>query len=181
MAMYTISKAETPKSFDKKDGSGEGQMQKIVLRDDAGKDFRCTIFSPDETFVGDIVEATMKNYNEKFKEYQFTVKTVTPGPRGIPNTPKEPKVSVEGEKGASNSRSPEDTLKIVRQATLKVVGGAVPRQGRPGEAGYVHFYCGPNDGMGYGRYNNSPHLQGGEGEPCDAVRFRRGRKVRGDE
>ncbi|RIE17705.1 hypothetical protein [Candidatus Cryosericum septentrionale] len=130
MPMYKVSKAETPKSFDKKDGSGSGQMQKIVLKsDDDQKEYKCTIFSPDEVFIGDIVEATMKGYKEKFKEYQFTVKTVTPGPREIPNTPKEPKVSVEGEKGGSNSRSPEDTLKIVRQATLKVVGGLFQGKG----------------------------------------------------
>ena len=135
MAMYTIAKAETPKSFDKKDGSGEGQMQKIVLRDDAGKDFRCTIFSPDETFVGDIVEAVMKNYSEKFKEYQFTVKTVTPGPRGIPNTPKEPKVSVEGGNGGSYTRSPEESQRIVRQSTLKVVAELFSGKGDPEKLG----------------------------------------------
>ena len=95
MSMYTISKCEPAKTFAKKDGSGDGTMQKIVLRDDAGKDYKCTSFSFEEAFVGDVVEAQMKGYNEKFREYQFTLKTITPGPRGIQNTPKEPTISVE--------------------------------------------------------------------------------------
>jgi len=135
MAMYTISKCEPIKTFAKKDGSGEGTMQKIALRDDAGKDHKCTIFSFDEAFIGDIVDATLKGYNEKFKEYQFTVKTVTPGPRGIPNTSKEPTISVETEKGGSNSRSPEESLRIVRQSTLKVVGDLFSGKGDPGDIG----------------------------------------------
>ena len=121
MPMYTISKCEPAKTFAKKDGSGDAQMQKIVLRDDSGKDHKCTIFSFDEVFVGDSVEATLKGYNERFKEYQFTVKSVTPGPRGIPNTPKEPTISVESENRASNPRSQEESQRIVRQSTLKVV------------------------------------------------------------
>ena len=120
MPMYTISKADAQKTFDKKDG-GSGQMQKLVLRDDVGKDYKCTAFLFAEAFVGDIVEATLKGYNEKFREYQFTLKAITPGPRAIPNTEKEPTISVESENRASNSRSPEETLKIVRQSTLKVV------------------------------------------------------------
>ena len=99
MAMYTISRCEPVKTFAKKDGSGDGQMQKIVLRDDAGKDYKTTMFSAGEAFVGDIVEATLKGYSDKFREYQFTLKTIAPGPRGIPNTPKEPTISVEPEKG----------------------------------------------------------------------------------
>jgi hypothetical protein len=131
MSTYTISKCEPIKTFAKKDGSGDAQMQKIVLRDDAGKDHKCTIFSFDEVFVGDIVEATMKGYNEKFKEYQFTVKTVTPGPRGIPNTPKEPTISVESENRASNSRSQEESRRIVRQSTLKAVADLFSGKGDP--------------------------------------------------
>ena len=121
MPMYTISKCEPAKTFAKKDGSGDGQMQKMVLRDDTGRDYRCTVFSFDEAFVGDVIEATLKGYSEKFKEYQFTLKTITPGPRGIPNTPKEPTISVESEKGGSYARSPEESLRIVRQSTLKAV------------------------------------------------------------
>jgi len=128
MPMYTISKADAPKTFDKKEG-GSGQMQKLVLRDDVGKDYKCTAFSFAEAFVGDLVEATLKGYNEKFREYQFTLKAITPGPRAIPNTEKVPTISVEGEKGASYARSPEDNLKIVRQATLKVVGGLFQGKG----------------------------------------------------
>ncbi|MHC1679276.1 MAG: hypothetical protein AB9886_01970 [Candidatus Cryosericum sp.] len=133
--MYTISKCEPAKTFAKKDGSGDAQMQKIVLRDDAGKDHKCTIFSFDEVFAGDIVEATMKGYNEKFREYQFTVKAVTPGPRGIPNTPREPTISVEPEKGGSYARSPEESQRIVRQSTLKVVADLFSGKGDPERLG----------------------------------------------
>lgn len=135
MSMYTISKCEPAKTFAKKDGSGDGTMQKIVLRDDAGKDYKCTAFSFEEAFVGDVVEAQMKGYNEKFREYQFTLKTITPGPRGIPNTPKEPTISVEWEKGGSYARSPEESLRIVRQATLKVVAGLFQGKGDPERIG----------------------------------------------
>ena len=110
MSMYTISKCEPAKTFAKKDGSGDGTMQKIVLRDDAGKDYKCTAFSFEEAFVGDIVEAQMKGYNEKFREYQFTLKTITPGLRAIPNASREPAISVESENRASNSRSQEESL-----------------------------------------------------------------------
>jgi len=135
MSMYTISKCEPAKTFAKKDGSGDGTMQKIVLRDDAGKDHKCTIFSFDEVFIGDIVEATLKNYNEKYKEYNFTIKTVTPGPRGIPNTPKEPTISVESEKGGSYTRSPEESQRIVRQSTLKAVADLFSGKGDPERIG----------------------------------------------
>jgi len=135
MATYTISKCEPTKTFAKKDGSGDGTMQKIVLRDDAGKDHKCTIFSFDEVFVGDIVEATLKGYNEKFKEYQFTVRTVTPGPRGIPNTPREPTISVESEKGGSYARSPGESQRIVRQSTLKAVADLFGGKGDPERLG----------------------------------------------
>jgi len=135
MPMYTISKCEPAKTFAKKDGSGDGTMQKIVLRDDAGKDHKCTIFSFDEVFIGDIVDATLKGYNEKFKEYQFTVKSVTPGPRGIPNTPREPAISVESENRASNPRSQEESQRIVRQATLKVVAALFSGKGDPEKLG----------------------------------------------
>lgn len=118
--MYKISKANTPKSFEKKDGSGNGWMQKVTLKcDDDGKEYQTTLFSPDEAFIGDIVEGIKKSYQEKYKEYQFTIKTVTPGPREIPNTPK---ISVESGNKGSYSRSPEENLAIVRQSTLKVVG-----------------------------------------------------------
>jgi hypothetical protein len=132
--MYTISKADAPKTFDKKDG-GSGQMQKLVLRDDVGKDYKCTAFSFAEAFVGDLVEATLKGYNEKFREYQFTLKAITPGPRAIPNTEKEPKISVELENRASNSRSQEESQRIVRQATLKVVAGLFQGKGDPEKLG----------------------------------------------
>lgn len=135
MSMYTISKCEPAKTFAKKDGSGDGTMQKIVLRDDAGKDYKCTAFSFEEAFVGDIVEAQMKGYNEKFREYQFTLKTITPGPRGIPNAPKEPTISVEGGKTGFETRSPEESLRIVRQSTLKVVADLFSGKGDPGDIG----------------------------------------------
>lgn len=135
MPMYTISKCEPAKTFSKKDGSGDGQMQKMVLRDDTGKDYRCTVFSFDEAFVGDIVEATLKGYSEKFKEYQFTLKIITPGPRGIPNMPQEPTVSVEGEKAGSYTRSPEESQRIVRQSTLKVVADLFSGKGEPESVG----------------------------------------------
>ena len=135
MPIYTISRADAPKAFDKKDGSGSGQMQKLVLRDDVGKDYKCTAFSFAEAFVGDIVEATLKGYNEKFKEYQFTLKAITPGPRAIPNTEKVPTISVESEKGGSNSRSPEESLRIVRQSTLKVIGDLFSGKGDPEKLG----------------------------------------------
>jgi hypothetical protein len=135
MSIYTISKCEPIKTFAKKDGSGDGTMQKIVLRDDAGKDHKCTIFSFDEVFIGDIVDATLKGYNEKFKEYNFTIKTVTPGPRGIPNTPKEPTISVEGGKTGFETRSPEESLRIVRQSTLKVVADLFSGKGDTSDIG----------------------------------------------
>ena len=135
MSTYTISKCEPIKTFAKKDGSGDGTMQKIVLRDDAGKDHKCTIFSFGEAFIGDIVEATLKGYNEKFKEYNFTIKTVTPGPRGIPNTPKEPTISVEGGKTGFETRSPEDKLAIVRESNLKVVGDLFSGKGDVSDIG----------------------------------------------
>jgi len=135
MAMYTISRCEPVKTFAKKDGSGDGQMQKIVLRDDAGKDYKTTMFSAGEAFVGDIVEATLKGYSDKFREYQFTLKTIAPGPRGIPNTPKEPTISVESEKGGSYARSPEESLRIVRQSTLKVVADLFSGKGDPERIG----------------------------------------------
>ena len=135
MPMYTISKCEPIKTFAKKDGSGDGTMQKIVLRDDAGKDHKCTIFSFDEVFIGDIVDATLKGYSDKFREYQFTLKNITPGPRGISNTPKEPTVSVEGEKGGSYTRSPEESQRIVRQSTLKVVADLFSGKGEPESVG----------------------------------------------
>jgi hypothetical protein len=144
MPMYTISKCEPAKTFAKKDGSGDGQMQKMVLRDDTGRDYRCTVFSFDEAFVGDIVEATLKGYSEKFKEYQFMLKTITPGPRGIPNTPQEPTVSVEGEKGRSYARSPEESQRIVRQSTLKVVAELFSGKGDPDSVG---VYLGLADEM----------------------------------
>jgi hypothetical protein len=131
MPTYTVSKCEPVRTFDKKDGSGSGQMQKIVLRDDMGSDYKCTVFSCEETFVGDIVEGTLKGYSEKFKEYQFTVKAVTPGARRIPNTPKEPTVSVESEKGGSYTRSPEESLRIVRQSSLKAVADLFSGKGDP--------------------------------------------------
>ena len=135
MAMYTISRCESVKTFAKKDGSGDGQMQKIVLRDDAGKDYKTTMFSAGEAFVGDIVEATLKGYSDKFREYQFTLKTIAPGPRGIPNTSKEPTISVESENRGSNSRSPEESQRIVRQATLKVVAALFSGKGDPEKLG----------------------------------------------
>jgi len=135
MSMYTISKCEPAKTFAKKDGSGDGTMQKIVLRDDAGKDYKCTAFSFEEAFIGDIVEAQMKGYNEKFKEYNFTIKTVTPGPRGIPNTPKEPTISVEGGKTGFETRSPKDKLAIVRESNLKVVGDLFSGKGDTSDIG----------------------------------------------
>jgi hypothetical protein len=110
MPMYTVSRCEPARTFDKKDGSGEGKMQKVVLRDDVGKDYKTTVFSTDEAFVGDIVEATLKGYNEKFKEYEFTVKAIKAGPRAMPTMEKEPKISVEAERGGSNSRSQEESL-----------------------------------------------------------------------
>jgi hypothetical protein len=133
--MYTISKCEPARTFAKKDGSGDAQMQKVVLRDDAGKDYRTTVFSTDEAFVGDIVEATLKGYNEKFREYLFTVKSVTPGSRGIPNMPKEPTISVESENRAPNSRSQEESQRIVRQSTLKVVADLFSGKGDTGRLG----------------------------------------------
>ena len=123
MPMYTVSRCEPAKTFDKKDGSGSGQMQKVVLRDDVGKDYKTTIFSTDECFVGDVVEATLKKYNEKFKEYQFTLKTIKAGPRAMPTMEKEPTISVERENGGSNSRSQEESVRIVRQSSLKAVAG----------------------------------------------------------
>ena len=134
MPMYTISKADAQKTFDKKDG-GSGQMQKLVLRDDVGKDYKCTAFLFAEAFVGDIVEATLKGYNEKFREYQFTLKAITPGPRAIPNTDKEPTISVESENRGSNSRSPEESQRIVRQSTLKVVADLFSGKGDPERIG----------------------------------------------
>jgi hypothetical protein len=121
MAQYTISKCEPMRTFAKKDGSGNGTMQKIVLRDEAGKDYKCTAFSLDEAFVGDVVEATPRGYSEKFKEYRFAVASVIAGPRNTPNSPREPTVSVESEKRASYTRSPEESLRIIRQSTLKAV------------------------------------------------------------
>ena len=135
MAMYTISRCEPARTFDKKDGSGEGKMQKVVLRDDVGKDYKTTVFSPDEAFVGDVVEATLKGYNEKFKEYQFTLKAIKAGPRAMQTMEKEPKISVEAENRGSNSRSPEETLKIVRQSTLKVVADLFSGKGDPERIG----------------------------------------------
>jgi len=123
MPMYTVSRCEPAKTFDKKDGSGSGQMQKVVLRDDVGKDYKTTVFSTDECFVGDVVEATLKKYNEKFKEYQFAVKTIKAGPRAMPTMEKEPTISVERENGGSNSRSQEESVRIVRQSSLKAVAG----------------------------------------------------------
>jgi len=123
MPMYTVSRCEPAKTFDKKDGSGSGQMQKVVLRDDVGKDYKTTVFSTDECFVGDVVEATLKSYNEKFKEYQFTLKTIKAGPRAMPTMEKEPRISVERENGGSNSRSQEESVRIVRQSSLKAVAG----------------------------------------------------------
>lgn len=123
MPMYTVSRCEPAKTFDKKDGSGSGQMQKVVLRDDVGKDYKTTIFSTDECFVGDVVEATLKKYNEKFKEYLFTLKTIKAGPRAMPTMEKEPTISVERENGGSNSRSQEESVRIVRQSSLKAVAG----------------------------------------------------------
>ena len=135
MSMYTISKCEPAKTFAKKDGSGDGTMQKIVLRDDAGKDYKCTAFSFEEAFVGDLVEAQMKNYNEKFKEYNFTIKTVTPSPREVPNTPEPATLSVEvGNKG-SYTRSPEENLAIVRQSTLKAVADLFSGKGDTSDIG----------------------------------------------
>jgi len=89
--MFTVSRCEPARTFDKKDGSGEGKMQKVVLRDDVGKDYKTTVFSTDEAFVGDIVEATLKEYNEKFKEYQFTLKAIKAGSRAMPTMEKEPR------------------------------------------------------------------------------------------
>ena len=123
MSMYTISKCEPAKTFAKKDGSGDGTMQKVVLRDDVGKDYKTTVFSTDEAFVGDVVDAILKGYSEKFREYQFTLKAIKAGPRAMPNTEKEPRISVERENKGSNSRSPEETLLIVRQSSLKAVAG----------------------------------------------------------
>jgi len=54
MPMYTVSRCEPVRTFDKKDSSGEGKMQKVVLRDDVGKDDKTTVFSTDEAFVGDM-------------------------------------------------------------------------------------------------------------------------------
>jgi hypothetical protein len=135
MATYTISRCEPVKTFDKKDGSGSGRMQKIVLRDDVGKDYKCTVFSCDEAFVGDIVQATLKGYSEKFREYQVALHSVTPGPRGIPNTAKEPSISVEGQKGGSYARSPEESERIVRQSTLKAVADLWSGKGDPEKLG----------------------------------------------
>ncbi|MHB8107481.1 MAG: hypothetical protein ACYDH4_08675 [Candidatus Cryosericum sp.] len=123
MPMYTISRCEPARTFDKKDGSGEGKMQKVVLRDDVGKDYKTTVFSTDEAFVGDVVEATLKGYNEKFKEYQFTVKAIKAGPRAMPTMEKEPTISVEAGNGAPNSRSQEESRRIIRQSSLKAVAG----------------------------------------------------------
>lgn len=143
MPMYTISKADAQKTFDKKEG-GSGLMQKLVLRDDLGKDYKTTVFSTDEAFVGDVVEATLKGFNEKFKEYQFTVKAIKAGPRAMPTMEKEPKISVESENSASNSRSQEESLRIVRQSTLKVVASLYA--GKDGMK-QIGFYIGLADQM----------------------------------
>ncbi len=121
MAQYTVSRCEPLRTFAKKDGSGDGTMQKIVLRDEVGKEYKCTAFSLEEVFVGDLVEATVKGYSEKFKEYRFTIASVLAGPRNTPDGPKEPAVSVEGEKKAPYTRSPEESLRIIRQSSLKAV------------------------------------------------------------
>jgi hypothetical protein len=142
--MYTVSRCEPAKTFDKKDGSGSGQMQKVVLRDDVGKDYKTTVFSADEAFVGDVVEATMKGYNEKFKEYQFTVKAIKAGSRAMPTMEKEPHISVELENRASNSRSQEESLRIVRQSSLKAVAGLYG--GKDGMK-QIGFYIGLADQM----------------------------------
>jgi hypothetical protein len=142
--MYTVSRCEPARTFDKKDGSGEGRMQKVVLRDDVGKDYKTTVFSPDEAFVGDVVDAILKGYNEKFKEYQFTVKAIKAGPRAMPTMEKEPTISVELENRASNSRSQEESLRIVRQSSLKVVAGLY--RGQEGMK-QIGFYIGLADQM----------------------------------
>ena len=144
MPMFTVSKCEPARTFDKKDGSGEGKMQKVVLRDDVGKDYKTTVFSTDEAFVGDVVDAILKGYNEKFKEYQFTLKAIKAGPRAMPNTEKEPRISVEGQNGGSNSRSQEESVRIVRQSSLKSI--AALYGGKEGMK-QIGFYIGLADQM----------------------------------
>jgi len=143
MPMFTVSKADAPKTFDKKDG-GSGQMQKVVLRDDVGKDYKTTVFSTDECLVGDVVDAILKGYNEKFKEYQFTLKAIKAGPRAMPNTEKEPRISVERENKGSNSRSQEESVRIVRQSSLKSI--AALYGGKEGMK-QIGFYIGLADQM----------------------------------
>jgi hypothetical protein len=135
MAQYTVSKCEPIRTFARKDGSGDGTMQKIVLRDEAGKDYKCTAFSLDEAFVGDVVEATPKGYSEKFKEYRFAIASVVAGSRETPNNHNEPTVFVEREKGGSYARSPEESLRIVRQSTLKAVADLFCGKGEPDSIG----------------------------------------------
>jgi len=144
MPMFTVSRCEPARTFDKKDGSGEGKMQKVVLRDDVGKDYKTTVFSADEAFVGDVVDAILKGYNEKFKEYQFTLKAIKAGPRAMPNTEKEPRISVEGQNGGSNSRSQEESVRIVRQSSLKSI--AALYGGKEGMK-QIGFYIGLADQM----------------------------------
>ena len=144
MPMFTVSRCEPARTFDKKDGSGEGKMQKVVLRDDVGKDYKTTVFSADEAFVGDVVDAILKGYSEKFREYQFTLKAIKAGPRAMPNTEKEPRISVEGQNGGSNSRSQEESVRIVRQSSLKSI--AALYGGKEGMK-QIGFYIGLADQM----------------------------------
>lgn len=181
MAMYIISRCEPARTFAKKDGSGDGQMQKIVLRDDAGKDYKTTMFSVGEAFVGDIVEATLKGYSDKFREYQFTLKTIAPGPRGIPNTPKEPTISVEPEKGGSYTRSPEESQRIVRQSTLKAVADLFSGKGDPERIGAYLALADQMTEWCMTWQGDSSDLQGGAEEPCDPVWFGRRCPVRCNE
>ena len=145
MPMFTVSRCETQRSYDKKDGSGEGQMQKVTLKsDDNQKEYRTTLFTPDEVSVGDVVEATLKNFSEKFREYQFTVKAIKAGPRVLPTMEKEPKISVEGQNRGSNSRSQEESVRIVRQSSLKSI--AALYGGKEGMK-QIGFYIGLADQM----------------------------------
>jgi hypothetical protein len=145
MPKFTVTRCEPTRTFAKKDGSGEGQMQKVTLKsDDDQREYRTTLFSPDEAFVGDVVEATMKNYNEKFKEYNFILKAILATPRALANTPTEPTFSVEPKNRAPNRRSQSESLAIVRQSSLRSVAGLYG--GKEGIK-QIGFYIGLADQM----------------------------------
>lgn len=88
MSQYTVMAAETVRPYTVRRGPDtgkQGNMQVITMTDAGGTKYDTTLFGKDEAFVGDSIEAQIGEYNEKYKNYAFTVKSIKHVENPVPN------------------------------------------------------------------------------------------------